>query len=1307
MRKFLIVLTISCLAMATNAQTWVAFTQPNPEPVSIEVTTSTAQQVSFNVEVPGMFSQTIQQLGETYQRLQIPGADVSKEQGEPELPYIAKYVAIPECTDVQLSVNATGTTTFNNYTVYPAPAYQEVNNTDGTVYLEEVFTKSAAAYADNRFVTGTDAEVVSIGYLRDQKYALVHVYPLQFNAVTQQVVAKTNFTLSLQFTNATTDVNINTGIFNNVATHTLINYQNGDMKATVNDNVERNGNVQWVTLTSPADADNIAADYLIICADPFFEPGNPNSEVLRIANHRAQYNGFDVAIVNVYNVLDLFIQTEPNQKERAIRRFTKAVYEGSNAQHTYDGKLGYVLLIGDVDAGNTGMPTSYDHAYSAAFDPSDIVPSDYYFSCVTENQNSFDQIGDLFIGRFSVDNNSNGIVGLHNIIEKTIRNETEFIPQSKDNVHAYNGTAPNEEYYVNHYHPYLDFITQSEDYSFVNYFDYSNDTDLQNAYKQMADNGSSVLIYNGHGSVQSWEGSISNAYMMGNVDNSLKTPFTISLACLTGYFDHSTYKCMGEEMTTYSSDKGFVGFLGSGRVTMMSYQSPIYYPPYVPNRIQTALPHSIYYNLSFVAGEFILESKINSWAPHRFMFNYFGDPALNVMAQGYQITQNLVLNEDTEVSSDLRITNNAIVEINNDFIISNGSQITIEESCSLVLSENTNIVASQNSKIIVYGTLSMNNQSLSNLNVDVKDGGELIILDEVTFNSTSDLNLQSGSIVSGVVDVANKLTINGDLNSLNGVTFNDISSGAAGEIVIDNENPVNITSCQFNSSNLKGHLYFNDVDIAQTSFNGSYVQLDIFTNVTSGLCEISDNTFENLTGSGAKPIPALRIEDFPMYRINGNTFRNSTSDGIAVYNSGNVNYPARSISNNQIYNNSGKGVIIYSSVASIYDNRIYDNDYGIATYHNSNVKINGSVASLKQGVYQMIYNNEVNQVLAGAQSFPWYFTYNVIREENSSYPRVYSTDGAPQSPYNIEGNCWGDNFNPLEDLAPLTYYDYYPIWDCGLNPGDGTLPLEPRLAYETSLTTIEEENFAEAESQLKTIITTWPESSFAGEAMKTLQTVAVATNTLDDLITYYNTNSTIQQSEGLSKLAGYIVADCKIIQKEYQDALSHYEDIISNPPTEEDYIYAVIDAGRVQYLMEQEGGKASVSFKYAKLIPPTKNEYKENRRVLLEGIKGEEVSEDVDKPAISELVFSDENIRVYPNPAKNQATIEMNLGKQSNVTIELLDISGKLIKQARCQTNSTGKLQYKLSTAGLDNGVYFIKSSSNNSHRMDKIIVVK
>lgn len=516
MKKSFLVVLMTCLLVGstTKGQTWVRFTSSTPEaPVTI-LSGSDDQSVNFTVEVCGMYEQTITEGVETFQRVSVPSSGTLTATGEPELPAIRQLIAIPECTGVSLNVTITGQLALSNYHIYPVPDYQEAQDAEGGTYVEEVFSKDAAAYATNAYLPGVNAEIVSTGYLRDQKYAEVLIYPLQFNPVTGQLTVYTNYEITLGFTNPSTAVNVNTGIFNNVATNTMLNYVSGGITASINDNVQGNGNVQWITLTDPAQADDITADYLVICAEPFFEPGNPESEVLRIANHRASYNGFDVAILNASNVisddLGFFYEGQNNvppnltyKKEQRIRTCIRRIYEGANAQHTYDGKLGYVLLIGDSEyQTNLGMPTSNDPEPGAVNPYGELFPSDYYYTCLTKENEMYDDVGDVYIGRFCVDNNlQTGLTELHNIIEKTIFFESEYsFGNWRNNIVHTNGSTGSSNYY-NIYYDYVDELYgESYNLNVANWYELGGQ--IREPTIEMINNGSIFMQYYGHGAGQ-------------------------------------------------------------------------------------------------------------------------------------------------------------------------------------------------------------------------------------------------------------------------------------------------------------------------------------------------------------------------------------------------------------------------------------------------------------------------------------------------------------------------------------------------------------------------------------------------------------------------------------------------------------------------------------------------------------------------------------------------------------------------------------------------------------------------------------
>ena len=182
MKKSILLSVLCCLlGTVVYTQEWVTFTKTTPEPPIIGLVESNNQQVEFNVEVCGMYKTDITEEGEPFQRIEVPGAGKTNETGSPELPYIRQLIAIPECDDVILTVNIIGETDFSNYNIYPAPGYEEVQEPGGATYMQEVFYKDEVVYAQDTYFTGMNAEIVSTGYLRDQKYAEVYLYPVQFN----------------------------------------------------------------------------------------------------------------------------------------------------------------------------------------------------------------------------------------------------------------------------------------------------------------------------------------------------------------------------------------------------------------------------------------------------------------------------------------------------------------------------------------------------------------------------------------------------------------------------------------------------------------------------------------------------------------------------------------------------------------------------------------------------------------------------------------------------------------------------------------------------------------------------------------------------------------------------------------------------------------------------------------------------------------------------------------------------------------------------------------------------------------------
>ncbi|MDO9577893.1 MAG: C25 family cysteine peptidase [Candidatus Cloacimonadales bacterium] len=591
---------------------WVSFTRSTPDEPIVNLNNSTNQNVSFEVEFFGINSEEVVESGTTYQRISIPECFALDETGKPEVPIVRQLIAIPESDSVNFSINIINEMFFDDYNIYPAPDYEEVYNADGTAYLAEVFAKDDTVYNTNQFFPQVTSEIREIGYIRDQKVAEVYIYPIQFNPVTHQIKANTNYEIELSFINQTSDVNVNTGIFNNVCANTILNYQSSGITASINTGADPTGNVEWIIVDNTLGL--ITADYLIITADQFFDIGNHNPYIDLLANHRAEYNGFDVAVVNVEDVMNVYEPDDPfcpYVNEQKIRNFIKKVYEEGTANHTFDGHLAYVLLVGDTELnGPEPMPAAYERFNK---------PFDYYYTCVTEVGNEYDSEGDLYIGRFSAGDTTE----LQNYVIKTINHELEENAENWRN-RIILTTAPIDEF--NPYAPYIEPCTEisqiiPSEYEVIQVIagdGYLSNDDAAALLVAEINSGVSIASYWDHGYSTRWTTFHESDFDLLN--NEYMQPYVISMACWTGDFDNTFGygDCMAEFFTN-TSDKGAVGFVGNPRTTCNLATGKF-------------INKAIWEDFCYIAGENVLEAKLqNVSEERRYEYNYFGDPALNIM----------------------------------------------------------------------------------------------------------------------------------------------------------------------------------------------------------------------------------------------------------------------------------------------------------------------------------------------------------------------------------------------------------------------------------------------------------------------------------------------------------------------------------------------------------------------------------------------------------------------------------------------------------------------------------------------------
>ncbi len=240
------------------------------------------------------------------------------------------------------------------------------------------------------------------------------------------------------------------------------------------------------------------------------------------------------------------------------------------------------------------------------------------------------------------------------------------------------------------------------------------------------------------------------------------------------------------------------------------------------------------------------------------------------------------------------------------------------------------------------------------------------------------------------------------------------------------------------------------------------------------------------------------------------------------------------------------------------------------------------------------------------------------------------------------------------------------------------------------------EDYAGAQTVLQQIVTDFPTSNFAQTALRELYSLEeYATDDYTGLKTYYNTEAVIQNNPDLAKLAEYLTNFCEIKLENYPTAISWFENVIQNPETIDDSIFAIIDLGYTYYLMENGGLKSAYTGNMIEHIPVSKKLFEEKRDYLLTLLyKGSQTNENLEQELKS--LKENELLQNIPNPFSGITDIYYKLDKEATVGIHVYDYSGRQIQTINGQgTKGLNKVQFD--SSGLPAGVYFYNLEINGN----------
>jgi len=562
------------------------------------------------------------------------------------------------------------------------------------------------------------------------------------------------------------------------------------------------------------------------------------------------------------------------------------------------------------------------------------------------------------------------------------------------------------------------------------------------------------------------------------------------------------------------------------------------------------------------------------------------------------------------------------------------SEIHIETLSSLVVEDNVTFTAKRGiCKVIVNGNATFGS------NIQFIAEGDAQIWLEIN-NTTLNLSLNSAVFENGVI-----IAYNNQL-TLNNPTFTD--GGFYG----------------FNGS----------FDIIGGQFNHSFAH---FRNASS------DNKVIHVNGStftyNSSSTTAIDINNYPNFRLDNN-FINGFSGGINLYNCG-YGTSFQQISYCDIFDNTNCGITLYRSSVDILHNSITGNGYGIKCLDRCSTHIEGD----HELVTQEIMNNRWNEVYATRGSFPQYFHWNLINDNiYSGYSWIRYTGSAVN--LDVTRNCWGSNFNPLIHLVPSGAYILEPVWICNTGGGSGS-GASAEVLYSDARESIESGEYIAAKSDLEQIVAVYTETEYAKAAMKELYTLEELTgDNYSSLKEYYNTHTAIQSDPELKKLADFLANFCDIKLENWPTAISWFEDVIQNPESLEDSIFAIIDLGYTYFLMEK-GQKSSYNGNMPQYKPVSVEQFEEHRDYLLSLLPGDKLSETM-KENINALKTG-ELLQNVPNPFNGTTQIWYKLDEDAVVTVSVFDYTGKRVSTLDAGRVDKGSHFIEFSSVGLPASIYF------------------
>ena len=363
-KRLWVMLALIGLALAATAYggtRWIkidgTMTAQTPQTV---VEKNSVTSFAFRVHFPGFQINDIEEAGQVWQRITFRTMAEHATPGEPAVPVLSRWIALPDGARPLVKVTATGARTIGNINHYPAQAHAP----DCYCADEPVFEADGTIYSRPDPFPGMLFSLEEPVTIRGLRMVQIHLFPVQVRPSLDQAIVYSDFEVSVQF-------------------------DGGKGKFFTDRRARSFQNVYDVAMNRMAFAHEplpplrgksaSGAEFVILCAPAFLAAAEQLADWKNLQGYDTEVHTTD----------------ESGTSIASIKAWIK------NAYDTWDPAPEFMIFFGDSDA----IPTTYDSPDGNA---SDL----YYFTV-----DGGDEWPDIHEGRFSVKTVAQAQKRVENIIK--------------------------------------------------------------------------------------------------------------------------------------------------------------------------------------------------------------------------------------------------------------------------------------------------------------------------------------------------------------------------------------------------------------------------------------------------------------------------------------------------------------------------------------------------------------------------------------------------------------------------------------------------------------------------------------------------------------------------------------------------------------------------------------------------------------------------------------------------------------------------------------------------------------------------